>query len=363
MNFHIKLLKHCNLQCDYCYEQEYFKASHALSISEIEHVLHGIKDYGQKKKINQVNLRYSGGEILTLGDQYLSTLFHISYKIFKNSSIKVRLGIQTNLTLMNEKYIDLLKKYKVSLGVSYDVYGGHRRYRNGQPEDQVILKKIEQVHKHGIRFGAIAVITKNNYKKGTKIYDFFERIPANFHILKLHPWSGKYCPEIMIDEEEYVKMLKAIAENHLERKGPSISFANIDSYVNILRNGMGQMEVCALSKNCLGSNFFIENNGDFYPCCLLRYKEFIMGNVLNDSIEIILASPVLKLLGRRYEFIKKECRGCKYLKICSGGCMANAYEEGNVLGYSKSWCLINREMFKYLGRKLKEKGEPIVIQI
>jgi uncharacterized protein len=363
LSFYIKLLKYCNLHCSYCYEQGYFKDPHILTLPQMKIILKRIKAYARKNKINKVCLSYTGGEILTLGDNRLASLFKLSYRVFDKSKIKIKLNIQTNLTLVNEKYIELLKKYRVSVGTSFDVYGGERRFRNGESADPAIIDKMIMMLKARLRFGAIAVITRSNFKKGTAIYDFYKNITTGFHTLKLHPWAEKYCKEKIIDVKEYTRCLKDIARKHLERRWPKIPVSSIDAYIDLLRKGPGPGGLCMFSKDCLGSNVFIENNGDVYPCCSLRYKELYLGNILRIPLEEILGSPILTRLKKRHESIMKECQGCPYLEICNGGCMAYSYLEGNILRRSPSYCAINRAMFKYIGQKLKKRGEKLAVRI
>lgn len=363
MNFYIKLLKHCNLRCNYCFEQEYFKDPRILSLHDMIIMLNRIKVYALAKKLKQITLIFTGGEVLTLGESYLQSLFGLCVKVFKKSRIKLNLGVQTNLTLMNAKYIRLFKKYRIILGVSFDVYGGQRKFKNGEPADPIIINKMIMLIKAGLYFGAITVISRSNYKKGKEIYDLFKTIYRGFHTLRLDPCSEELCPDQMISPMEYVKTLIDIGERHIEQKEPKIPVASVDSYIELLRKGAGNGRMCLFSRQCLKSNIFIENNGDVYPCCSLRQKDLFLGNMFENSLDEILNSPILRRLNKRYEFIKKECRGCRYLKICSGGCMADAYSEGNILGRSKSWCVINRALFKYVGSKLKKQGEQLAIRI
>ncbi|NQU18395.1 MAG: radical SAM protein [Candidatus Saganbacteria bacterium] len=361
LSFQIKLLKQCNLRCSYCYEQNHFENSHSMSLSEIKTLLGRIKSYAIKEKIGCVRLCYTGGEVLTLGKGFLEKVFRLSRKTFEKTTIRPKLQIQTNFTLIDKKFIEILKKYDVGVGMSFDVYGGQRRFRGGRSVDLVLIDKMIMALKENLHFGVIVVLTKSNYKKAQKIYNLFNKAGLGFHFLTLHPWAEKFCPDQIVDLDEYIKQLKKIAKGHLAKGSQSIMVRNIDSYVDLLLFGDKCSHMCVFSRSCLSHLIFIENNGDVFPCCSLRYKDLFLGNIFSDSLTKILNSPIRKRLMRRYQFIKKECKGCQYLKICNGGCMAYAYMEGNVLGPSKAWCTINKAMFKYIGKILERDGEKLVI--
>jgi radical SAM protein with 4Fe4S-binding SPASM domain len=326
----------------------------------MEIILNKIKDYCLKHKIKKVYLCLTGGEVLLLGKEYLTSFFQLAQQILEQVKIKVKFSIQTNLSLMNQEYISILKNFSVSVGTSFDVFGGLRRFKNGKTADQAIIEKMILMLKNGIHFSGIVVVTTKNYKKGAGIYSFYNKIYTDFHSLKLHPWSKDYCPQLMVSPRQYVEYLKTVVQKYLRVKS-NIKLGDIDSYVNLLTKGPGTAYLCSFSKNCIKNGTFIENNGDIYPCCSLRYKDLYLGNILRDSLEEIYSSPVLTRLKERRKSVEEKCKGCRYAKICSGGCMAYAYGEGDILSPSKTGCAINKVMFDFIGRKLRNRGRKLVV--
>ena len=76
----------------------------------------------------------------------------------------------------------------------------------------------------------------------------------------------------------------------------------------------------------------INTNGDVAPCDgLLSYKELILGNIREKSLNEIWNHPLMKKLRAiKPKEIKGVCRKCKYLSFCMGGCRARAFlEYGN----------------------------------
>ena len=74
-------------------------------------------------------------------------------------------------------------------------------------------------------------------------------------------------------------------------------------------------------------NISISATGDVYPCQMLHFPEFTIGNALIEDIPAILKST------KNQEFLEQisvnnsrsACRKCAVRYICGGGCKANAY--------------------------------------
>jgi radical SAM protein with 4Fe4S-binding SPASM domain len=65
-------------------------------------------------------------------------------------------------------------------------------------------------------------------------------------------------------------------------------------------------------------------DGSTFPCNLmLGFEEFLIGNVMKDSIDTMLGHPVIKAL-RGYSGNSCESLTCRYYRSCSGGCPAHS---------------------------------------
>jgi len=296
---------------------------------------------------------------LLLGHEYLSSLFSLAKKVYQRPGPKVKLGLQTNATLIDEGYLKLFKKYKISPGISFDVFGSQRRFKNGGSMSEAVIDKMILLSKNRIGFGVLAVINRNNYRRAKEMYQILDQAGISFNTLDLHPWSYEYCPQLTISRENYITFLKDLAKAYLANRKPHIRIGTLDVFRRLLLNGPEQARLCSFTKYCLLGLRFIENNGDVYPCDTLRFKKLYLGNILRDSLEKIMNSPVLEKLKRRTKNIELQCRKCKYVRICSGGCMAYANMEGDILHRSKNACRVNKAMFEYFEKYLKKNGKEM----
>ena len=79
-----------------------------------------------------------------------------------------------------------------------------------------------------------------------------------------------------------------------------------------------------LKCNCGKTRINIDSNGDIYPCDMTKYKEFKLGNILEDSVEKFWNSDNSEKFNKISRRTKKECNNCK-IKGCNTGCFGMSY--------------------------------------
>ncbi len=86
----------------------------------------------------------------------------------------------------------------------------------------------------------------------------------------------------------------------------------------------------------------IDQNGDIYPCDYLKFEEFKVGNIIDDSFSSIWNSEVFKMLVAMKRSDKIGCSTCP-VKNCNTGCMGLAYEKfGTINIYDPNCQFIKR---------------------
>ena len=74
-----------------------------------------------------------------------------------------------------------------------------------------------------------------------------------------------------------------------------------------------------MSGRC-GSYFLIESDGSVYPCDFYVLDEWRMGNIKAESFFRLEKSPAAKSFIERSKILPEQCRDCRWLHICRGGC-------------------------------------------
>ena len=97
----------CNIQCQYCYQNPQRDAGNIPTAFDIPKMKAALERAGASFTI-------FGGEPLLVPEPVLEELWAFGLERFGSN------GVQTNGTLINDRFIRLFKKYKVNVGISVD---------------------------------------------------------------------------------------------------------------------------------------------------------------------------------------------------------------------------------------------------
>jgi uncharacterized protein len=75
--------------------------------------------------------------------------------------------------------------------------------------------------------------------------------------------------------------------------------------------------------------FVVEYNGDVYPCDFFVEESLKLGNVLENSWEEMLNSPIYNEFGAQKPQWNQICDDCEWLDLCSGDCLKHRIYNGN----------------------------------
>ncbi len=81
------------------------------------------------------------------------------------------------------------------------------------------------------------------------------------------------------------------------------------------------------------------------------------GNVkrYNENFRI-WNTPLVKKWQKRLPIYNQECKDCKAISICGGGCPLNPKEiKGNIFKKDEAMCIFTKKVFNYFIRKGKNK--------
>ena len=176
----------CNLNCRYCYLSSETKVFDAFSVDFIIPVLKQIKDYCESHHRQTISIIWHGGEPLLWGIENYRKVF--SYMREEFSGYPYKNLMQTNLTLLNQRYINLFKEYDVHLGFSLDgpkfIHDKQRILRGGQGTFDLVMDKLSLCRENDLHVGCIAVATRNLVGHISDLYDFMNKNKISF---KMNP--------------------------------------------------------------------------------------------------------------------------------------------------------------------------------
>ena len=197
VQFVVKVSKLCNLRCSYCYEYPELANPARMSLDQISKMFEHLADY-YRKVAPDAELRFiwHGGEPLVQEPEYYRDIFAEQEKHF--GEMTVVNWVQTNLTLLDDKRIDLLKNGFDGMGISIDLFGDLRLNLAGKPSQPKVLENMARLQAAGVPHGCITVLTRRNLPHLEQIFRFYERLDSSFRILPL--FHGAYEEQHLGDE-------------------------------------------------------------------------------------------------------------------------------------------------------------------
>ena len=121
--------------------------------------------------MTEISVIFHGGEpLLAPFDVWQILLEGLSRP---SCGVSVSLSVQSNLWRLDDRFIDLFKKYRVSVGTSLD---GPRHIcdeNRGEGYFDRTMSSVEKAERSGMRVGAIATVTKQTLPQAREILAFF----------------------------------------------------------------------------------------------------------------------------------------------------------------------------------------------
>lgn len=354
LTFIIKLTDKCNLDCDYCYEKDKYSKVRNLSVEQAVTIFNKIRYYlrHDTDKKYHINLIWHGGEPLLIKPEDLDEIFRNATKIIAPEAKRFQQNLQTNATLLNNEYIDIFKKNGIQLGISLDFFTGHRHYRGKRTVHADVMKKIALIKKSGLNFGLLSVITRKNVHRAKDIYYKAKRLCDSFSFLPIISPSNGPSACLRPSPKEWGDFLVKIAGLWLKDKD-DICITPISNLVSLITYGKRGGNLCHGMPNCASRHLHIKTDGNVTNCDLFKGERYIFGNIYKDSLKKIISSPKRTSLADRPKRIQKLCKGCKWLKLCNGGCPALAETHEDFFNRT-FYCESQKMIFEFLRQRSKE---------
>jgi uncharacterized protein len=339
---------YCNLNCSYCYLSEQSRRRSNRMTPETIRQTFG-KIFSSSFLGDRLRVSWHSGEPLVLKPDYYRQAIDIIFDELEKSPhphTVVDFDFQTNGTLINDAWIAFFKDYENSatLGVSCDgpasLHDRHRRNWSGKSSHAATERGMRALGNAGIEFDITAVVSPDGLEHPEEFILYFEQYSEyirEFHFnlhdeLFIHPDDQLQIADYAKRYEEFLKrLLETVSDNssHLPK------IRNFSSFYNRLFVDPAQRPLYDARNMCTPfKTISIEVNGDvttFYAgltldeCGDLKnlYNDnngFVVGNILEQSLDEIASSEKLKRLERDFEKSHAACEStCEYYDLCSGG--------------------------------------------
>lgn len=347
----------CNSNCIYC-DVIARKKPKTVSFERLEKIFIYINEYLEKYPEEYFSIVWHGGEPLIVGVNFYKRVLELQNKYCSVTKSRIEHDIQSNLTLITQEMIDVLKELGITrVGTSYEPYKGIRGFgpqRDSDAYNKKFFRGIELLQKNNMSWGFIYVVTRAVIDKPLEIFHILSnfKVKGGFQLHPVYSYKNEDKNNVGITAKEFADFLGEIFKVWWPHRQRYPYVEPFFSYLNHYTNG-GPV-CCSESGNCAYSHIYIGPEGEYSHCGRSSdWDVFEVGNIDNMSIVEAFEHPYRKELAKRSShLIENDCKACPYFKLCHGGCPLDGWNStGSVLTKSE-WC-ISRRYF------LKEYFEPI----
>lgn len=161
----------CNLACSYCYAGACSPDSAAVMSVEFAKEL--VDSVLRTASGNRVEFIWHGGEPLLRGVEFYDQVFAYQ-KQAGCGRMDVVNAIQTNMTLLNQEWVDFLKAHDIPLSTSIDgpswIHDRERKARDGGGSHETVVSKIRYAIENGIQVNTLTVVSEFSANFPKQIY-------------------------------------------------------------------------------------------------------------------------------------------------------------------------------------------------
>lgn len=389
----------CNLDCKYCYflsKEMMYPGSRFRMADEI--LENFVRQYIEVQQVPEVTFAWQGGEPTLMGVEFFERVVHYQQKYAK-PGMQIQNAFQTNGTLLDEAWCLFFKKHNFLIGLSVDgpqaLHDAYRVNKGGAGSFQQVMRGWQLLVDHGVEYNILCTVHAANQDHPLEVYRFFrdelktqfiqyipivERTDSQLLPLANIGWSeraggdrplytqsGNLVTNRSVDSKKYGEFLIAIFDEWVRRDVGKIYVQIFDVSLGAWMGQPGGL--CIFAPTC-GRALALEHNGDLFSCDHFVEPDYLLGNIQNDNMIELVASPKQQQFGLdKQATLPQYCRQCEVRFACHGGCPKNRFirtpdgEAGlNYLcaGYKAFFNHIDRPM-KIMVNLLRQRHAPAEI--
>jgi uncharacterized protein len=333
VEFVVFVSKFCNLRCRYCYELPDLGNRARMKLEQIERMFVHVAEYYARHGANQVQFQWFGGEPLVLPPEFYWQVFDLQKAVFRGAPYGVRNVCQTNLTLVDDERLRLLREGFDGVGVSMDVYGDLRVDTAGVCQEAKVLENFARARAAGVWRnrppGALTVLTKANLARVADTYRFYRDQGIAFRLLPLHQGPFEKGLGFEITAHDTLSALSTLVDLWLADDDAVLVLPVVEYIRDTLRCRMPGAKLRYYDKAEWERLFLVDVDGS-----LRGYNDPFdgvrtYGNIFEQPLEALLASDAhQQVLREAADRVERACRGCEFHgRSCSGYAMAEGDQE------------------------------------
>jgi uncharacterized protein len=343
----------CNLDCSYCYLPDRAN-KRRIAEATLERIFQRVTESDLVTR--PYTVVWHAGEPLVLPPTFYERAFALAAR-YSRPGLEVTHSFQTNGTLVDAAFCDLIRRHDVRIGVSVDgpafLNDARRKTRAGKGTLARVLSGIEMLRRHEIPFHVITVLTQEALDYPDELYAFYLEqgvAMVGFNVEEIegpNKSSSLSAEDAALRYQAFMSRFFDLAMGHQ----PELKVREFESMIAAILyaepdRGLPSQEAAPfaiVSVDCEG------NFSTFSPELLglesATYQGFAIGNVQRHSFAEAAESPRYRSMAADVEAGVSQCRAsCSYFAFCGGGAPANKYfENGSFNSTETLFCRLHRQ--------------------
>lgn len=295
-----------------------------------------------------VNIVFHGGEPLLAPVDYFFSMLSALRPL--KGKIKA-FQIQTNGTLINQRYIDLFWKefadLSIEISISLDGNADMNSLRKscGYETFSQVVKAFDLLNQNGISAGILSVIHKGTLSQAKEYIDFIASIP-NVRFVKLNPLhlvdENGCLQKNSISPTEFSRFVIDVFSHYINRQlfekfpiEPCLSVLQVLSGLNT--------HYCNFTKRKCSNFVCLYPDTTMSLCDSLPYSDFIISSLQDRHIPMQKTQKFLD-----------DCSVCTIKDFCKGGCIGIRYLFRKSPGLLEEYCKSKKMLYDFFSQIAKE---------
>ncbi len=372
LNIVFKISERCNLKCDYCYfffgGDDTWKSHPPLVPRRVIDSLGAFSARAARDHhLQAITLIFHGGEPLLMSRPRFAEMCE-TLRGYEDG-FQFNFGLQTNGVLVDDAWIALFERYKVSVGVSLDgtqaINDEHRldfKGRSSYHQTVAGLRLMQEAAAQGRMSdpGLLSVINPN--ADGAEVYRHFAhdlKVRRMSFLTPDYTWDSGASEETIRGVERF---LLASLRAWLADKNPAIRIRLFSELVAAMLD-VRAMELVQTYRDDYRNIVSVSSNGDLGPEDTLRILDprfrSLGLNVATSNLSELIESSVWLEQAEAATVKPEGCRDCGWWKVCKAGRPINRYSFGRGFSNRSLYCSGLKEMYAEIGAFLVRNGMPL----
>jgi uncharacterized protein len=361
----LKLSNVCNLDCKYCYvfkdkSGKYDGLRKFISFDIYEALLDKIKEHCQQQGIEIFTIIFHGGEPLMFGLENFKKLIALNEKKLKGTGIGIRMGLQTNGTLLNTEFADFFSANHIQVGFSFDgyeeVHNKYRVFKNSEKGSYTVVKKGIEIYKT-MQFPIDILCVVNEDSNPSKFYEELKKIGANSCslLLKDADYTDWNNAKSQLIANWLINLFNLWFCDTADNR-PSIAPFSI--LINLLlgleRDSNDTFGRCRNTSILVLSDGQIRVTGTEDESTWVQLSSF---NILQNNFSDIFKEEIFRAHHDLHldNILCEKCKKCKIVDICGGGRLSHRYSKENCFNNPTVYCDVMKLLTTHIQNGLIDK--------